>query len=325
MTEPTPNPDPPITPNPVAPPPDPSPPEPAKPPIAADPGGGDPPPEPKPYWPDDWRTKAAEHYAAGDKKAYEKELKRLERVTDPAAAWGMYREAESKLSEGGRVKLPGKDAKPEEVQEFYKALGVPEKPEGYFETLKLENGAELGDDDKPILTDFAAKLHEVGATPAVVNAAANWYYANQQKQADALDEQDDKVRTETENVLKEELGSAYKRSINNISTLFATAPGGTDLKNDGGLFTRLLGGRMADGKQIGNDPDMLRFLISLSREFNPLGAVVEDASGGGKSAEAELADLQKLRSTDRRKYYSADVQSREQELIAAIEKTKAKG
>src|SRR3990167_7669882 len=46
----------------------------------------------KPYWPEDWRQKMAEHASAGDKKAFEREMLRLARISDPAGVYGSYRE-----------------------------------------------------------------------------------------------------------------------------------------------------------------------------------------------------------------------------------------
>jgi len=105
---------------------------------------------PSSYWPDDWREKAAEHISAGDKKIYDRELKRLSRITDPAGMYGMYRELEGKFSEGGLTKIPGPDASDDDRAAFWRQLGVPEKPEDYFDGLKLANDAVLGDLDKPV-------------------------------------------------------------------------------------------------------------------------------------------------------------------------------
>ena len=232
---------------------------------------------------DELRQAIAEHYAAGDKKALKQELRRLERVRDIKSLWGMYRELEGKFTSGGLVKLPGKDAKPEEIAAFHKALGVPEKPEEYFKQVKLENGAVIGEADKPLVDGFAAAVHKSGATPEMVNAALNWYYANQGEQAAALDEGDDTFRREAEKALKDELGPAFKRKTNAIASLFATAPGGTDIKNENSLYARMMGGRMADGRIIGNDPDMVRFLVGLVSEVNPAATVVEDGKQSGMS------------------------------------------
>jgi hypothetical protein len=280
----------------------------------------------KPYWPENWREKLAEQIAAGDKKAYARELKRLERIADPAGVYGMYREAEGKLTSGGLIKKPGKDAKPEEIAEYHKAMGVPEKPEDYFKEIKLENGAVIGEADKPLVDGFAAAVHQSGATPQFVNAALNWYYKNQEEQAAAMDEADDEFRREAERALKDEYGAAFKRKTNGIASLFAIAPGGADIKNEGSLYARLMGGRTADGKMIGNDPDMVRFLVGLAQEVNPAATVVEDSNQSGMSIDAEIKQIEGRMKDDRRAYYKDEAaQARYRELITAREKIRARG
>ncbi len=270
------------------------------------------------------RKMIAEHYAAGDKKAEARELKRLERIKDIKSLWGMYRELEGKFTSGGLIKKPGKDAKPEDLAEYHKALGVPEKPEEYFKDIKLDNGAVIGDADKPIVDIFAASMHKAGATPAVMSAMLNTYYAHQEQVAAELDEADDTYRRESERALKDEFGAAFKRTTAAIPTLFATAPGGSDAGNPNSLYARLMGGRTADGRVIGNDPDMLRFLVGMAREINPEATVVEEGRPGGMSIDAELASLKDLRKTDPKKYWSEAVQARELELLNAKQKVQAR-
>jgi hypothetical protein len=280
----------------------------------------------KPAWPDDWREKLAQHMSAGDKAVYKKELARLQRIADPAGVYGMYRELEGKFTSGGLIKVPGKDAKPEDVAAFHKALGVPEKPEDYFKDIKLDNGAVIGELDKPLVQSIAGELHKVGATPAVLSTMLNWYYKQQEDQAARLDEMDDTFRRETERALKDDLGPAFKRQTNAIASLFATAPGGTDVNNESGLFSRLMAGRMADGKIIGNDPDMVRFLISLVSEVNPAATVVEDGNQTGQSIETEIAAIEKDMRENRRAYFKDEAkQARYRELISARDKIRARG
>lgn len=282
----------------------------------------------KSYWPADWRQKMAEHLAAGDKKILAKELKRLERISDPAGVFGMYREMESKFTSGGLVKIPGKDAKPEEIAEYHRAIGVPEKPEELVAAIKLENGAVIGEADKPRLNSFGAALHKAGATPAVMNAAANWYYQQQEEAMAALDEADDAYLRESQKVLKEEYGPAFKRTMGAIATLFASAPGGSDEKNTSSVYYRLKNGRTADGRLIGDDPDILRWLASVAMDVNPLATVVDVGKEGAKSVSAELDEIRAMRrSTDpatAKKYWSAEVQARELELLSAQEKNRAR-
>jgi hypothetical protein len=281
----------------------------------------------KPYWPENWREKLAEHISAGDKKLYAKELKRLERIADPAGVYGMYREAEGKLTSGGLIKKPGKDAKPEEIAEYHKAMGVPEKPEDYFKDVKLENGAVIGEADKPLVDGFAAAVHKSGATPQFVNAALNWYYQNQEEQAAAMDEADDEYRRASNRELKDEYGPAFDRKLNATGSLFAKlAPGGLDPNNQNALYNRLLGGRMADGRIIGNDPDFNRFFIALAHEVVPAETVTEGGNQSGMSIDAEIKQIEGRMKDDRRAYYKDEAaQSRYRELITAREKIRARG
>jgi hypothetical protein len=281
--------------------------------------------EVKGYWPEDWREKVAEHASAGDKKAYEKELRRLQNIENPASVYGQYRTMENTWASRNFIQKPGKEAKPEEVAKFYKDLGVPETPDGYFQDLKLDNGAVLGDADKPVAQSFAAALHPAGATPQVVNAALNWYLANQEKAAADLDASDDSFKREALTTLKEEFGPSFKRKTNAIASLFDVAPGGIDIKNEAALYSRLMGGRMADGKIIGDDPDMVKFLVALAMDRNPQASVVEDGDQTGRSVADEIASIEKRMREDRNGYFKDNaMQARYVELIGARERMQAR-
>lgn len=272
-----------------------------------------------------WRKEIAEHYAAGDKKVYQKELKRLERISDPRAVYGMYREMEAKFSEGGLIKVPGKDAKPEDIDAFNKALGIPEKPDEYTKNLTLENGAVVGEADKPFVDSFAEHMHSAHARPEEFKAALNWYYKQQEAQAAQLDEEDETHQRESVSALKEEFGPAYNRRVNAISSIFASAPGGADAKNPSSVYARLMGGRTADGRLIGNDPDIIRWLDGMRNEINPAPSVVEDGDGTGKNIDSEIASIEKTMREDRRSYNKdTAMQTRYRELISARDKIRAR-
>jgi len=281
--------------------------------------------EAKPYWPDDWRQKVADYVSGGDEKAKAKKLKELERYVDPAAFAAKGFELQAKFSEGGLTKIPGKDASEEEVKAFHKAIGVPESPKEYIENLSLPNGVTLGDQDKAIASDFAAAMHKAGAPQSVMNEAYNWYLRNEEQRAAAIDRQDDENRTEALQSLKDEWGPAFKRNVNAISSLFVYSPGGADMQSEGSLFNRLLAGRMADGRIIGDDPAMTRFLVALAREVNPVATVVESADGSGKGLEDEIKEIETLMRSDRRAYdKDLKKQARYLELLDAREKHRAR-
>ncbi len=277
----------------------------------------------KPYWPDDWRDAMARHHAGEDEKAYKRELKRLERIKDPAGLFGMYRDAESKISSNRAIFKPEEGASEEDIKAYHKALGVPENPEDYIKDAKTPNGADLSEQDYAVATDFAKAMHQAGAPKPVMDAALSWYFQNQEAAAEAQDEHDERVRYETERELKEEFGAKYKATVSSIASLFAQAPGGSDLDNEDGLYSRLIGGRLADGTMIGDDPDVIRFLSQVAQEINPAVAVMPEGFGGSESIDAEINKIEGIMRTNRREY-NQKYAARYQELLAAREKIRAK-
>jgi hypothetical protein len=277
----------------------------------------------KPYWPDDWREKMAKHRAGDDDKAYKKELKRLQNFASPEGVYGMGREAEAKLTSGKLIRRPEKDAKPEEIAEFHKAMGVPEDPKEYFTNLKLSNGAVVGEADKPFVDSFAQTVHKSGMTPEQFNTAMNWYYHQQEAQAAQMDEADDTHRITAERELKEEFGAQFKRRVNALPVLFQQAPGGADIKNEKSVYARLMGGRTSDGRLIGNDPDVIRWLDGLRAEVNPNATVAEDGTGTPQTVEDEITKIEAIMRTDR-KTYNRDHAKRYGELLAIREKNQAR-
>lgn len=72
----------------------------------------------------------------------------------------------------GMVKLPGAEAKPEEIAAFRSALGIPEAPEGYqLKPEALPPGVEI---DPEVFADFAKVAHASNLTPAQVETLAAW-------------------------------------------------------------------------------------------------------------------------------------------------------
>jgi len=273
------------------------------------------------YWPDDWREATAAAVAGDDAKVRAKEMKRLERYADPARIYAKARELEAKLSETGAVRRPGSKATDEEIRAYHRAIGVPESPADYFDQLRLDNGAVLGPADRPLAESFAAALHPAGATPEVMSAALNWYFHNEEAQAAALDEADEVFRIESEQALRKEFGSGFARKANAIAALFADTPGGADIDDRSSLFARLMGGRLADGRIVGNDPDMVRFLVSLARDLHPAATVTEAGNPSGKSIDAEIAEIRERMRSDRRGYFADHaLQARYRELIATRER-----
>jgi hypothetical protein len=81
-----------------------------------------------------------------------------------------YREAEKGLRDGGRIKVPGDGAKPEEIAAFHKAIGVPEKPDDYA----FDKPADVADEDLNIglIERMRTAAHKAGAPAGVFKTMA---------------------------------------------------------------------------------------------------------------------------------------------------------
>lgn len=126
----------------------------------------------------DWRKQMA----GDDQEA----IKFLEKYADPGAAYKAWRSAVAKISEGGKIKLPGDGATDAEKAEFAKALGVADDPSKYEITAALsdkakELGVSIDDGDREILGEITGKVHEAFkngtiTAPQIVNMAHQLYY-----------------------------------------------------------------------------------------------------------------------------------------------------
>jgi hypothetical protein len=105
---------------------------------------------------------------------------------------GKERETLKTEYEGYRTKavpIPGEGAKPEEVAAFHKALGVPDKPEGY--TYKLPEGTPedvLSPDEMKRVLSLAHKHH---ASPALVQELVNYEVETVMAARKAMKEEND--------------------------------------------------------------------------------------------------------------------------------------
>lgn len=72
--------------------------------------------------------------------------------------------AAARAKTDGMVRVPGPDAKPEDIAAFHKALGVPDSENDY--TFKLPEGVTDKDLDAEKITAWKKELREAGATKA---------------------------------------------------------------------------------------------------------------------------------------------------------------
>lgn len=259
--------------------------------------------------PADWRSRLA----GGDKDA----LGRLSRFTDEAAFYKSYRALEGKLSSGEFKKALPETASDEEKATWRKENGLPEKADGYFEKMALPNGVVLGETDKPIVAEFAAAALEENVTPAQLSKLVGKYYAIQDAQRMAQEDQDAAFKKTSEDALRADWnGPDYRRNINAVQNLMSKWPEG--------LAERVLVARDAEGRKLGDDAGFIKQLANLSLELNPFSTLLPaGTSDPAKSAADELESIRELRRNDPNKYEGdKKLQARELELIETTLKVK---
>lgn len=265
------------------------------------------PPSKAPDWPEDWRDKMA----AGDEKLRQ----RLERFASPIDILKAYRALESK--QGELVKPLPDNPTAEELSAWRKSNGIPDKPEDYDTTL--DGGVVIGEQDKPLVGQFLAAMHEKNAKPEHVKAALATYFKLVEGQQADWAKQDAEFKDQAEEELRGEWGTEYKLNDNIGNNFLALAPAE--------LRERFLNGRTADGRLIKHDPGVRRWMAQMGRELNPVATVVP---GSGANAAAtindEIAKYEKQMRTDWHGWHKDEAsQARYRDLLTAKEKLAARG
>lgn len=273
---------------------------------AADDKGG----KKDPGWNETWR----QDYAGKDEKL----LKRLERYASPKAALDALIAAQNKIS-SGEVKrsLPDKPTA-EELTEYRKDNGIPDKPEGYLENLP--NGLVIGDDDKPLFESFVKGLHDLNSDPKIAAYAVKWYNDFRETEITKQAERDEVNKSSTEDALRAEWGNDYRTNVNSIHGLLDAA--------QPEVAEAVLNARMADGTALLNNPQVMRWLTSMAREINPVHSIVP-GSGGGTGAMGSIGDeigkIETYMKNERAKYNKdTKAQERLRELYDARSKLQSR-
>lgn len=258
-------------------------------------------------WPEDWRAKLSD----GD----EKTLKKLERYQSPKDVAKALRALEAKMSSGQVEKLT-EDATPEQVAAWRKDNGIPEKPEGYLETLK---GLVIGDDDRPVVDSFLTAMHGDNVKPDTVAKALDWYYKSQEAAIADQAAKDKEYKAKSEDALRSEWGSEYRGNVNAIRAFLDTAPPDGDGVP---MIDLLMGARLSDGTALGDNPAAMKWLSRLASDANPAGFVSPGAGGSqAQSIDDEIDGIKKRMRQDRAGYDKDEkMQARFEKLLEAREK-----
>lgn len=217
------------------------------------------------------------------KEEHDKLTKLVKRFNTLPDAVKALREAQRKIS-SGELKAPlAKNATPEQVAEWRKENGIPEKPEDY--KIELPKGVVLGDADKPIVDGFVKAMHEKNTPPDVVNAAVAWYVQSQEERLQAMAESDKQYRAAMEDTLREEWGTDFRANKDGVEAMVGQWP--EDVRK------ALLTARTGEGFLI-EHPGVMRALADQARQLGFVGATVVPKGGDlGASVDQEIAAIEK--------------------------------
>lgn len=241
-----------------------------------------------------------EQHVQGDE--LRKVASRYASPTDMARA---VSDARRQLSQ--RVALPTADASDEDREKFWRAVGIPESPDGYKYTYPEGMPEELQPDEaaKALEQDFVAKLHKAHAPPEAVQAAIEWYYSTATEMIAQQKKQDTEFAEAAEATLRKEWGGDFDRN-QTAANRFLQQFGGDDVE-----ALRQL--EASDGRFLLDHPLTLRLFANAGL------ALSEDQPGvqtlpaeRQQSINARIEELQ--RSAD---YWQSD--SKQKEVAALFE------
>lgn len=248
------------------------------------------------------------------------QLKTLERFQSPKALYESYAALRSKMADGSLRPVeafPDKGT-PEQQAAWRVTNGVPESADGYVKSLKLPEGMQVGDADKPVLESLAKAAHAGHFPQSQVDSTMAWFLSEQGARTAAKGEMEANSKAASEDALRAEWGPDYRPNIARIQGLLDMAPKGVKEMLDSSYTT--------DGKRVMNDPVTLGWLVGLSRQLNPAGVQLPGSGGSlQQSVEEEIRGIEKVMKTDRQAYNKDEKkQGRLRDLYEAYEKTTGK-
>lgn len=177
-----------------------------------------------------------------------------ERFSSPSDAIKAVADLRKQVSTS--IRVPGKDASAEDVQKFYKALGVPDAPEGY--QFQMPEGKEATDFDKAFQSRMAKIFHETGiSAQAASKLNVAWNEIQQEAEQSTIDA-DKLFTTQSESHLKQEWGQDYQRNVALASRAAA------DLFDDMDSAKKI---EMKDGRFLLDHPIMVKMLAKVGGEM----------------------------------------------------------
>ena len=182
------------------------------------------------------------------------------KIASPADALRSIQQFRKRESQ---VRVPGKNATPEENAAYRKAIGIPEKPEEY-QFPDLPQGMQLTDDVKASRQVWSKRFHELGLPANAVKALSQ--FANEDAQQQLLNQIDaDKAfATKQDEALKKEWrGEDYEANKQLANRAF------NDIANRAGINLETLTQiKTSDDRFLMDNAAMVKIFAVIGREMS---------------------------------------------------------
>jgi hypothetical protein len=121
----------------------------------------------------------------------------------------------------GMVKIPGADAKPEEVAAYRQAMGIPEKAEDYGLKApeQLPEGVVW---DEGFANEFTKAAHEAGMSKAQVEKLSAWHLQAEAQRAQRVFTEGTRLYEAEQGKLRQAFGSQYDKRMVDVQRVAAT-------------------------------------------------------------------------------------------------------
>lgn len=273
-------------------------------------GGGTPTPETKiADWPEDWRAKLA-----GDDK---KLLSRLERMKDPKDVLNAWRAIEVDMSSGKLAKKLPTHYTAEELADFKKSNGIPDKAEGY--DTNIGGGIVWGETDKAHIDNFTQYALDHNMTPEEVKRGLGWWAQYQESLVGQQDEVDSNNANLAQNELRAMWGGNVNRNLTFVKNMF---------EGEKGTWSDFVNARGPDGKRLGDNPTIMKFMFQKFQEADPQAVDLPGNGAAPADPAKEKADMMPLIRDKSSAYWkgpqSGAMQARYRELIEMDLRSKAR-
>ena len=123
------------------------------------------------------------------------------------------REANAELS--SRIKVPGKDASPEDVAKFRKVMGVPDDVAGYtIKKPEFMSDEDYGAEEiQGVISHVVKAMHAQGAPQALVDHTLSAYWEMEQQRGEIIAKADKEAAEATEAALRKDWGKNYEANM----------------------------------------------------------------------------------------------------------------